>query len=138
MEPEELATGVYIFNLLNIPFAHFHFQPVIPFQNQPLAACGNRRFPSIVLVFQIDTACLSHRRLLTFSIYTQKVKAKDSQRNKLRGGLRGRRSMKEDKLTYHHKLRSRISVMRIKRRPREEKENAGSRAGCGSNMLIVV
>jgi hypothetical protein len=88
MEPKESAAGICIFNLLNIPFAHFHFQLVVPFQNQPLAACGNGR-----LAFQIardqngrHAACLSRRRLLTFSSYTQKVKAKDSQRNKLRGG----------------------------------------------------
>jgi hypothetical protein len=88
MEPKESAAGVCIFNLLSIPFAHFHFQLVIPFQNQPLAACGNGR-----LVFQIardqngrHTACLSRCRLLTLSIYTQKVNAKDSQHNKLRGG----------------------------------------------------
>ena len=66
MEPKESAAGVCVFNLLNIPFAHLHLQQVVPFQNLQLAACGNGRFPSMVLVFQIardqngrQTACLS-------------------------------------------------------------------------------
>ena len=66
MEPKESDAGVCFFNLLNIPGAHFHFQQVVPFQNLQLAACGNGRFPSMVLVFQIardqngrQIACLS-------------------------------------------------------------------------------
>jgi hypothetical protein len=52
MAPKELAADVCIFNLLNVPFRHVHFQLVVPFQNHPLAACGNGRCPSLVLEFQ--------------------------------------------------------------------------------------
>lgn len=71
MDHKESAAGVCTLDLLNIPFAHFHFhfhfQLVVRFQNQPLAACGNGRFPSMVLVFQI--ARDQNGPPLTFSIY---------------------------------------------------------------------